>query len=194
MTLLGPPAFDRGSGCTGTQKLDCALDYIGSGGAAHVRFSVRVSGAGAQQILSTASSSGEANLSNNTFGLILQVVGSTPAPVPTPAKPAPTAPKTLLGTSGPNILNGTARAETIRGLGGNDRLFGRGGNDALWGGAGNDQLDGGLGLDKLFGGPGNDTTRTRDGQRDVIDCGPGKDTAVADRKDVLRNCERISRR
>ena len=39
--------------------------------------------------------------------------------------------------------------------------------------------------DTLHGGPGNDTFRTRDGEADVIDCGPDVDTAFLDFKDVI---------
>ena len=34
--------------------------------------------------------------------------------------------------------------------------------------------------DTLHGGEGNDTFRTRDGEQDNIDCGPGTDTAILD--------------
>ena len=44
MTLLGPPAYERGSGCTGSQKIDCFLDYIPNGASTKVVFAVRVSG------------------------------------------------------------------------------------------------------------------------------------------------------
>ena len=39
--------------------------------------------------------------------------------------------------------------------------------------------------DVLHGGEGNDTFKTRDGEADVIDCGPGVDTALLDFKDVI---------
>ena len=39
--------------------------------------------------------------------------------------------------------------------------------------------------DTLHGGPGNDTFKTRDGEQDNIDCGPGSDTALLDFKDVI---------
>jgi hypothetical protein len=31
----------------------------------------------------------------------------------------------------------------------------------------------------------------RDGARDVVSCGPGKDVAMADRRDQLSGCERV---
>ncbi len=89
MTLLGPPAFDRGSGCTGSQKIDCFLDYIPNGGSSRVVFAVRVSGSGAQSITATASSDREANPADNTATLTLQV--GTPGVFQPPAvvKPKP---------------------------------------------------------------------------------------------------------
>ena len=67
------------------------------------------------------------------------------------------------------------------------------GNDVLYGGRGDDRLDGGPGRDRLFGGPGNDMLRARDGARDVVDCGPGRDTAVIDRFDRVSGCETVRR-
>jgi Ca2+-binding RTX toxin-like protein len=72
-------------------------------------------------------------------------------------------------------------------------LLGGKGNDVLSGGPGNDVLDGGTGLDRLYGGPGNDTLRARDGQRDVVDCGPGRDAATVDRLDRVSGCEIVRR-
>ena len=100
-------------------------------------------------------------------------------------------------------MSGTARADVLRGLGGNDRLRGRGGRDRLFGGRGSDRLSGGEGRDVLRGGPhgdllvgggaadllrggtGADTIRARDGQRDRISCGPGRDKATLDARDVI---------
>ena len=39
--------------------------------------------------------------------------------------------------------------------------------------------------DALHGGPGDDTLRTRDGEADRIDCGPGPDDARLDPADVI---------
>jgi hypothetical protein len=44
------------------------------------------------------------------------------------------------------------------------------------------------------GGAGNDTINVRDGQRDVVNCGPGRDNVTADEVDVVRNCEHVARR
>ena len=82
----------------------------------------------------------------------------------------------------------------LNGRGGNDVLNGRSGNDILNGGAGNDTLIGGAGADSFFGGPGNDTVRARDGKKDTIACGTGRDVVYADRIDrVVRDCETVHR-
>ena len=51
----------------------------------------------------------------------------------------------------------------------------------------------GPGRDRVDGGGGGDTIRVRDGERDSVDCGTEQDTVYADRKDVLRHCERVRR-
>ena len=79
------------------------------------------------------------------------------------------------------------------------QVVGGGGNDTLrtgfgaefLGGPGDDVLEGGPGED-IFNadgdfdqsGQGNDTIRARGGGKDLIDCGPGRDTAEVDAKDV----------
>jgi Tol biopolymer transport system component len=82
---------------------------------------------------------------------------------------------TVYGTDRADRLIGTRGDDVICGLGGNDRIDGRGGDDVLLGGNGNDVLIGGAGKDRLFGGRGGDRLRARDGERDVVDGGPGHD-------------------
>jgi hypothetical protein len=217
MVLVGTPAYESGAGCTGTQRIDCNLDFIpGNGVSTNVRFGIRVSGTGAQAISATVSADRDSNPADNAMALVLQVgtIPAAPGPIP------PTVVQ-IIGTSGANVLQGSNVNDVIRGLGGNDRLFGRGGNDTLFGGLGNDLLDGGVGLDKLLGGagrdtlsggsgndildggpgvdlfragPGNDSLKARDGKREIVDCGAGRDTATVDRVDVVRGCEKVSRR
>lgn len=92
---------------------------------------------------------------------------------------------TLIGTPGPDLLRGSEGADKILGLGGNDRLYGLAGSDIIVGGAG---------ADRMIGGTGNDRLEARDGTRDVLDCGPGKDTAIVDKIDrVKTNCETVIR-
>src|SRR3990170_5602301 len=74
------------------------------------------------------------------------------------------------------VVKGTKRADTLVGSSGKDRIFGYGGDDVLRGLAGNDVLDGGRGHDTISGGPGTDRVLARDGARDRIYCGFGKDT------------------
>jgi len=63
----------------------------------------------------------------------------------------------------------------------------------LDGGPGNDRITGGYDADRLHGGPGRDAIVAVDGRRDRVDCGPGRDTALVDRIDRVRNCERVRR-
>ncbi len=195
--LLGPPAYDRGSGCTGTTQLNCNLDFLAPAATTVVRFSINVGGVGNKVITARL-------LQLQTDTVPGDNSASVALDVRAPAVPAPAAPrtgagtgtvKTLNGTSRANTLNGTAGRDVLRGLGGNDRLFGRGGVDRLFGGLGNDRLVGGPGADTLEGGPGRDLLEARDGARDVLRCGPGRDTVVADRLDwVARDCELVRRR
>lgn len=92
---------------------------------------------------------------------------------------------TTVGTNGRDALAGSSAV---------DRIFGRAGADTLRGGAGADSLDGGSGRDSIFGGSGDDVVRARDGERDTIDCGPGKDGVVADPRDRTWGCEYVRRR
>jgi Ca2+-binding RTX toxin-like protein len=59
--------------------------------------------------------------------------------------------------------------------------------------AGNDLLDGGRGADRLDGGSGNDTLAARDGTRDTVACGPGRDKATVDSLDRVSGCETVRR-
>ncbi len=124
-----------------------------------------------------------------------------------PPNPNPNA-CTIVGTPGNDRLVGTPGRDVICGLGGNDVIFGGGGddilrggpgNDRIFGGPGNDILRGGVGDDVLRGGVGNDLLRgeggndrlfARDGVRgnDVANGGAGRDSCVADPRDVRRSC------
>jgi hypothetical protein len=83
----------------------------------------------------------------------------------------------------------------LRGLAGNDTLLGGIGLDRLLGAAGNDRLVGGSGRDWLLGGVGDDRVEARDGEQDTVDYGAGRDTVIADKRDlVMKNCEQVTRR
>jgi len=98
----------------------------------------------------------------------------------------------LVGTAQADYLAGGGFDDTISGLGGNDTLPGGAGDDRIDGGAGNDVIVGGSGFDRLFGGAGSDTIYAADGERDTIDCGPGRDRVVADPFDKVVNCEIVA--
>ena len=47
---------------------------------------------------------------------------------------------------------------------------------------------------QLRGGSGRDTITSRDGVRETVNCGSGRDSVLADRTDRLTGCERVRRR
>ncbi|HST14202.1 MAG TPA: hypothetical protein VLJ44_05050 [Gaiellaceae bacterium] len=219
--LQGPPTYESGHGCVaavnslGIPGQDCDVDYIPGGGTTHLRYELKMTTAGSFD-LSVSVTAQNQNPSNTTgyIGHIVVLVaegsGSPPPPPPPPPPPRlPSKPKstkgvtktgngranTLLGTARNDMLRGLGGNDVLRGLGGNDVLLGGAGNDKLYGGAGNDQLLGGAGKDVMYGGPGNDTISARDGRRDTIFCGTGRDTVYADRFDkVSRDCEIVRRK
>jgi hypothetical protein len=118
----------------------------------------------------------------------------------------------LKGQGADDCLEGGAGDDVLDGGDGNDRLAGSAGRDRLSGGTGDDKLTAGKGNDRLTGGPGNDTIspgsgrdvvdagggndtiNSVDGVKETIDCGTGKDTVRADRRDRLKHCEKVTRR
>jgi Ca2+-binding RTX toxin-like protein len=73
-------------------------------------------------------------------------------------------------------------------------LSGGDGDDALQGGSGNDLLRGNKGVDNHNGGPGDDYIDTRGNAGDVVTCGAGTDTVIADVEDsVGPDCEIVDR-
>ncbi len=192
VTLLGPPAFDRGSGCVGTTTLDCFLDYVPGNGSTLVRFSVNVGAAGSKEISAVATMNvSDADETNNRAALMLAVAERMSVP------PPPRAPSgvTRTGTARADVLRGTAGPDVLNGHGGNDRIFGLAGHDRLVGGAGADTLEGGGGRDVLDAGAGADIVRARDGAIDNVRCGAGRDRVTADRVDRIgADCEVVSRR
>ena len=106
---------------------------------------------------------------------------------------------TIVGTDRDETFLGTAYADTIRAKGGADEVRRRGGPDQLYGNAGRDKIYGGFGKgDRLHGGFGNDRLISEDifsqsgAFRDVVDCGPGDDSASVDFRDRVRaNCEEV---
>jgi hypothetical protein len=72
-------------------------------------------------------------------------------------------------------------------------LKGGPGADMLIGSSFRDAIDGGPGRDLLRGGAGADLIFARDGFRDVVRCGSGKDTAHIDGRDLTSGCEKLER-
>jgi RTX calcium-binding nonapeptide repeat (4 copies) len=134
-------------------------------------------------------------------------------------RPRPSARADVLhGDASHDVICGRGGGDVIHGLGGNDTLFGdrcgqgaraagrtgsaaaASGRDRLFGGRGHDRLfghghadllDGGPGRDLLHSGPGHDTFLARDGARDRVICGEGRDVARVDRRDRVSGCERV---
>ena len=95
----------------------------------------------------------------------------------------------LIGGSGADILRGGSGRDWLFAGPGADRAEGGRGADVLAGGDGADRMAGGAGRDKIMGGAGNDTIDARDGERDVVLCGPGRDRVRADAADRQVSCE-----
>jgi Right handed beta helix region/Protein of unknown function (DUF1565)/RTX calcium-binding nonapeptide repeat (4 copies) len=98
-------------------------------------------------------------------------------------------------------FEGTDLADTLVGTPGGDRVVGKGGEDVLRGlaaadclkgGPSADTAAGGRGSDRIAGGGGGDVLRARDGSRDIVRCGSGRDVAVVDMIDVVRRCEDVT--
>jgi X-Pro dipeptidyl-peptidase-like protein/hemolysin type calcium-binding protein len=100
----------------------------------------------------------------------------------------------LDGTRKRDRIKATDGGEAINARGGGDRVKARGGEDCVKGRSGNDRLNGQDGTDRLLGGRGRDRIKARGGGRDVVRCGRGRDTALVDRRDRVRGCEKVRRR
>jgi Putative metal-binding motif/RTX calcium-binding nonapeptide repeat (4 copies) len=96
----------------------------------------------------------------------------------------------LPGDGAPGQLDNIhSDVEDIDGTGENDVITGGPGNNIIFGGGGGDQLDGAGGADIINGGDDNDAITSRDGLAELIDCGDGIDSVVADDIDVTDGCE-----
>jgi hypothetical protein len=124
-------------------------------------------------------------------GEVSRLVDGSPTNCPAiPPPPTEDCTVRLEGDGGRNDLDGGPGSQAIAGRGGDDRLRGGEGNDCIDGGAGADVLSGNEGADILRGGVGGDVLRARDGERDVVVCGEGRDRAIVDHRDRVRGCER----
>lgn len=90
----------------------------------------------------------------------------------------------LVGTSNNDTIAGSGGDDNVSGKGGQDRVYGDSGADNVSGGANPDDVFGGKGADDLFGNGGDDYMNSADNRGgDVVDCGPGTDSAVIDAVD-----------
>lgn len=106
------------------------------------------------------------------------------------------------GGGGSDDIRGGDGADNLAGDGGDDRVYGEGGNDTVEGTDGADIVDGGPGADQIYGDIANcsvfcnfdaDQLFARDGERDVVDCGGGADSAQVDGLDVVAFCLTVDR-
>jgi Ca2+-binding RTX toxin-like protein len=87
--------------------------------------------------------------------------------------------------------NVASDVEVIVGGAVGDTLRGNPAANELNGGSGSDYVDPAAGPDAISGGNARDALRSRDGMRDTVACGGGRDFAIVDRIDVVRDCERV---
>ena len=100
----------------------------------------------------------------------------------------------ICGDDGDDTIEGGTGDDHLSGGRGDDNVQGQQGDDVEQGNAGDDTISGGSGHDKLSGGAGNDRINARDGHRDRVTCGSGRDSVRADRSDVVsKDCEKVSR-
>jgi Ca2+-binding RTX toxin-like protein len=98
-----------------------------------------------------------------------------------------------LGGAGNDTMSGSAADNSLIGGGGNDLISGHEGEDLLVGDAGDDSLDGNADEDLYLGEDGNDSLQTRDGTGELVLCGAGADSVVADGPDETIDCETVSK-
>ena len=67
LQLLGPPAYERGSGCKGSVTIDCNLDFIEGRHSTPIRFGVRLTAAPPLTVTATAFSQGAASYRRASF-------------------------------------------------------------------------------------------------------------------------------
>ena len=114
----------------------------------------------------------------------------------------------IVGHDGNDVINATAGDDVACGGNGDDKINGGDGDDGLLGdsfvckgeqgpgsGPGADVITGGPGNDILIHGNGNVQYDYTDGKKDLLDCGPGDDTAMLNitiDHDEATNCEHIN--
>jgi len=92
---------------------------------------------------------------------------------------------TLPVLPGPNSIQGGNKKDVIQG-GQSD--------EQIKSGKGNDSVNPGPGEDDVNLGAGNDKANTRDGEKDTVNGGKGRDEATVDKKDKVKNVEVVKRK
>jgi Ca2+-binding RTX toxin-like protein len=92
-----------------------------------------------------------------------------------------------IGTTELLRLNANAGDDVIKGSKGLNGLI----ETELNAGDGNDRVRGTDAEDRINGENGHDIVNSRDKAEDLVDCGPGIDLALVDRRDFVRNCNLI---
>ena len=80
LTLVGPPYYERGSGCTGTRTIDCFLDVVLNNSSTKVIFDVVAASAGDAAISLAATGDRDSNPANNSATVTLSVAAPPQAP------------------------------------------------------------------------------------------------------------------
>jgi hypothetical protein len=70
LKLLGPPSYERGSGCRGTRSLTCALDSLRPGMGTPVRFGVRLGNVSSSQSVTASLSADGAATKSASFAIV----------------------------------------------------------------------------------------------------------------------------
>jgi uncharacterized repeat protein (TIGR01451 family) len=203
--------------CKGKAMVTCAIGKLGPGKRATIRVVAKAVKAGrAVNVATITAAVKDPKLGNNRAEAALTIAGCPAFEGAAGNQIVGTRKnETLVGTGGRDIICGQGGDDTIKGLGGNDilaggsgndvvtggrgddRVIGKGGDDRLSGDRGQDYLAGRKGDDRVGGGPGGDTLRggddsdligAKDGVRDTVDGGRGRDTCVVDRKDAVTRC------
>jgi Ca2+-binding RTX toxin-like protein len=105
-----------------------------------------------------------------------------------------TADPRALGSLTFDLLSCPGCVDRVIGTAQADQITGDFRPQAILGGDGDDVLDGGGGNDAILGQGGDDTITSRDERTDVVSCGAGTDTVVADRRDIVASdCESVTR-
>jgi Ca2+-binding RTX toxin-like protein len=139
--------------------------------------------------------SGSTRQRNALTTLALALIAGAALTLPSTAAAATSCANVERGTHAPDTLVGTTAGDLLQAGGGSDEVNGLAGPDCLAGGRESDLLRPGAGVDRVRGGGGRDKLVTRDGFRDVVRCGQGRDKVVADWRDrVKRSCDRVVRK